>query len=138
MKNYEKIAKLPDSEAYDFEDVQHAFNMLRNGTGAKQLTIAIATALKAEREAGAKVATGEKWMLRLAAMFLEEYSERLSNDGCNDFEVPKYVPAGALVKMIQAHTEGYAAEDDAAAVVNRNEFVAGALAAALAARGGAK
>ncbi len=32
-----------------------------------------------------------KWMLRLIAEFLREYSERLGNDGCNDWEPPAWL-----------------------------------------------
>lgn len=39
-------------------------------------------------------------LLRLAAAFLDEYSDRLGNDGCNDWEWPDNVPR-ALRKAME-------------------------------------
>lgn len=41
------------------------------------------------------------WCTRLAVEFLEKYSERLGNDGCNDFDVPPYVPLTELKAALQ-------------------------------------
>lgn len=42
-----------------------------------------------------------EWMARLAADMLREYSERLTNDGCNAYDVPEWVPRDELVAAIE-------------------------------------
>lgn len=48
-----------------------------------------------------KTVTIPEWAARLAMQFLSEYSDRLSNDGCNDFTVPDFVPKDKLITAIQ-------------------------------------
>ncbi len=43
------------------------------------------------------------WLNRLAAELLREYSERLSDDECNDYGVPDYVNVGELKEMVNRY-----------------------------------
>ena len=40
---------------------------------------------------------------KLAAEFLRDYSERLGNDGCNDWEWPKWVPKSMHKELLPEH-----------------------------------
>lgn len=42
---------------------------------------------------------------RLAAMFLNEYSERLGNDGCNDFRWPSWIGEGVREEIMRHHPD---------------------------------
>ncbi len=44
-----------------------------------------------------------KWLNKLAAELLREYSERLSNDGCNDYDIPEYVDRDELNKLVNEY-----------------------------------
>lgn len=79
----------------------------------------------------------EPWIRRLAADLLREYSERLSNDGCNDFDVPSYVPVKELKRLCREWDKH---NDDADVLVGYNWAVADAVAHHLApkAEGGAR
>lgn len=41
-----------------------------------------------------------EWAAKLAVSFLEELNERFGSDGCNDYDVPKWVPRKELHKAI--------------------------------------
>jgi hypothetical protein len=47
----------------------------------------------------------QKALLQLAADFLSEYSDRLSNDGCNDWKWPAFVPKPLRAAMEQIDHE---------------------------------
>lgn len=70
--------------------------------------------------------TRPEWVLKLAAQLLREYSERLSNDGCNDMDLPSYVPEAELAEAISKSEQLPIA--DAKACTGLNHFVADAMA----------
>lgn len=47
----------------------------------------------------------QKALVRLAAEFLDEYSDRLGNDSCNDWEWPEWVTEPLRVAMEQIDHE---------------------------------
>lgn len=49
----------------------------------------------------------ERWVLRLAAEMLSDYSDRLSNDGCNDYDAPSWVPKNELRRLIRELESDY-------------------------------
>ena len=73
----------------------------------------------------------EPWILRLAATMLDEYSERLENDGCNDFYPPEGISQKqivVLVKDFHPDSVGGWDDDDAEGIAGNNWGVVDALA----------
>ena len=73
----------------------------------------------------------EPWILRLAATMLNEYSERLGNDGCNDFDLPEGISQKQIIQLVERfHPDccGGGSDDDAEGVAGNNWGVADALA----------
>lgn len=77
------------------------------------------------------MATIPDWMARLAADLLREYSDRLSNDGCNDYDVPEYVDRKELVALLDAWDGDDEEPDKASDLCGYNWAVVGAVAHAL-------
>lgn len=73
-----------------------------------------------------------EWAARLAAEFLEAYSERLGSDGCNDYDVPEWVPMPELLAAMRAADPNDEDIDESCA--GYNFIVVGAVVHALMAR----
>ena len=67
------------------------------------------------------------WVARLAAELLREYKDRLSNDGCNDYDVPDWVPMDELLDLAALWNRGPVEPD----IVNYNWAVVGTVAEVL-------
>jgi len=70
-----------------------------------------------------------KWLARLACDFLRDHEERLGCDGCNDYDLPEWVPSGELVREIAKLN--HESEEDAVCSLGFNTSVCGAVASML-------
>lgn len=52
------------------------------------------------------------WIVKLAAELLDEYADRLGNDGCNDYVVPDYVPLKELWAALKEWNDADSDEDN--------------------------
>lgn len=67
-----------------------------------------------------------EWLARLAAEFLRELSERMSNDGCNDYNLPDWIEQSARDELQRAAQED--SDDGCDDLLGYNWIVVGAVA----------